>query len=68
MHSRGWLIGFITPYMINPDSGNLGGKVGFVFAGLGFPLCILFFFFIPETAGMSFEEVRLSIPSSSKGS
>ncbi len=45
--------------MINPDAGNLGAKVGFVFAGLGVPLCILFYFFIPETKGLGFNEVSL---------
>jgi hypothetical protein len=53
----GWLVGFVSPYMINPDAGALGGKVGFVFAGLGVPLCILFYFLMPETRGLSFEEV-----------
>jgi hypothetical protein len=43
--------------MINPDAGNLGAKVGFVFTGLGIPLCILFYFLMPETRGLSFEEV-----------
>lgn len=43
--------------MINPDAGNLGAKVGFVFAGLGVPLCILFYFLMPETKGLSFDEV-----------
>ncbi|CAI4213190.1 unnamed protein product [Parascedosporium putredinis] len=33
----GWLIGFISPYLINPDAGNLGAKIGFIFAGMGFP-------------------------------
>ncbi|KAH8427492.1 uncharacterized protein LDX57_005205 [Aspergillus melleus] len=26
---------FTIPYMINPDAGNLGGKVGFIFLGTG---------------------------------
>lgn len=52
----GWVVGFVSPYMINPDAGALGGKVGFVFAGLGVPLCILFYFLMPETKGLSFEE------------
>lgn len=43
--------------MINPDAGNLGGKVGFVFFGLGVPLCIAFWFLIPETKGLTFEDV-----------
>ena len=53
----GWLIGFVSPYMINPDAGNLGAKVGFVFAGLGVPLCIAFYFLIAETKGLTFDEV-----------
>ncbi|PMD13435.1 general substrate transporter [Hyaloscypha hepaticicola] len=53
----GWLVGFVSPYMINPDAGDLGAKVGFVFAGLGVPLCILFYFLMPETRGLSFEEI-----------
>lgn len=53
----GWLIGFVSPYMINPDAGNLGAKVGFVFAGMGVPLCVLFYFFIPETKGLSMVEI-----------
>lgn len=53
----GWAVGFVTPYMINPDAGNLGGMVGFVFGGLGVPCSILFYFFIPETKGLSFEEM-----------
>ncbi|KAF2094705.1 general substrate transporter [Rhizodiscina lignyota] len=53
----GWVIGFISPYMINPDAGNLGAKVGFVFFGMGVPLCVLFYFYIPETKGLSFEEM-----------
>jgi hypothetical protein len=62
MHGHsGWVIGFVTPYMINPDAGNLGAKVGFVFFGLGVPLCIAFYFLIPETKGLSFAEVRLSV-------
>lgn len=58
----GWLIGFISPYMINPDQGNLGAKVGLVFFGLGVPLCLLIFFFVPETKGLSFDDVCLHLP------
>jgi hypothetical protein len=43
--------------MINPDAGDLSAKVGFVFAGFGVPLCILFYFLMPETRELSFEEV-----------
>lgn len=53
----GWVVGFVTPYMINPDAGDLGPKVGFVFFGLGVPLSIALFFLIPETKGLSFDEI-----------
>lgn len=56
----GWLIGFISPYLINPDAGNLGAKIGFIFAGMGVPLCILFWFFIPETMGLTYEDVSFT--------
>ncbi|KAM0327398.1 hypothetical protein ACHAQA_005684 [Verticillium albo-atrum] len=55
--TSGWIIGFITPYMINPDAGNLGPKVGFVFAGLGLPMCVLFWFLIPETKGLTLDVI-----------
>lgn len=45
--------------MINPDAGNLGAKVGFVFFGLGVPFCVAFWFLIPETKGFTFEDVSL---------
>lgn len=48
--------------MINPDSGDLGAKVGFVFAGMGLLITIFFFFDIPETKGLSLDEV--SVPAS----
>ncbi|CAG9977386.1 unnamed protein product [Clonostachys byssicola] len=44
-----WLIGFIFPYIFNPDAGNLSGKVGFIFGGttlIGFIGC---WFLLPET-------------------
>ncbi|KAJ9623856.1 uncharacterized protein PV06_06810 [Exophiala oligosperma] len=48
---------FVLPYMFNPDKGNLGGKVAFVFGGPSF-LCIAYlWFFQPETAGRTYEEL-----------
>jgi hypothetical protein len=40
---------FTIPYMINPDAGNLGGKTGFVFFGLGILTSIGAYFLFPET-------------------
>lgn len=48
---------FILPFIFNPDKGNLGGKTMFiygVFAAIG---VVLFYFFQPETARRSFEEI-----------
>ncbi|KAK9329564.1 hypothetical protein V1520DRAFT_278984 [Lipomyces starkeyi] len=49
--------GFTIPYMINPDAGNMGGKVGFVFFAMGVFVCIGYYFFIPETKGLSFDDM-----------
>ena len=53
----GWVVIFTTPYMINPDAGNLGGKVMFVFFGFGLIFSVLLFLYLPETKGLSYEEV-----------
>lgn len=45
--------------MISPDAGDLGAKVGFVFAGLGLLASISFYFLIPETKGLSLDEVGI---------
>jgi MFS transporter, SP family, general alpha glucoside:H+ symporter len=44
-----WLIAFIFPYMFNPDAGNLGGKVGFIFGATSFLGFVGVYFFLPET-------------------
>jgi hypothetical protein len=48
---------FALPYCINPDEGNLGGNVAFIFMGL-MVICTTFvWFYYPETKGRSFEEI-----------
>jgi hypothetical protein len=43
-----WLFNFVVPYMFNTDQGNLGGKIGFIFAGLcAFSVVVVYFEF-PE--------------------
>jgi SP family general alpha glucoside:H+ symporter-like MFS transporter len=54
-----WLITFCFPYMLNPDAGNLQGKVGFVFGGLTLVALLLCFLLLPETKGRTTEEVDL---------
>jgi Sugar (and other) transporter len=58
----GWLVVFVVPYIINPDAGDLGGKIGYVFFGFGGVCAILLFFFCPETKGLSYDEVCLIKP------
>jgi Sugar (and other) transporter len=53
----GWAVGFTTPYMISPASGNLGGKIGYVFFGLGFFVTIALYLWCPETRGLNYDEV-----------
>lgn len=51
------IIGVITPYIVDEDKGNLAVKVFFVWGGALF-LCLLFaFFLVPETKGLTLEQV-----------
>ncbi|EHK99053.1 putative General alpha-glucoside permease [Glarea lozoyensis 74030] len=43
--------GFALPYAINPDQGNLGGKIAFVFGA------VLVFAVVPETKGRTYVEI-----------
>ena len=52
-----FVIGYITPYMVDKDKGNLGSKVFFVW-GTTCTLCVVFaYFLVPETKGLSLEQV-----------
>ncbi|GAA5837734.1 hypothetical protein JCM3766R1_000568 [Sporobolomyces carnicolor] len=54
-------IGYATPYMVDdvPGSAGLGSRVFFVW-GSASVLCFLFvFFFVPETKGLSLEQVDI---------
>ncbi|EGX89337.1 maltose permease [Cordyceps militaris CM01] len=53
----GTAFNFAIPYMINPDEGNLKGKVGFVFGGLGLLASIGSYFLIPELKDRTFDEI-----------
>ena len=55
--STGTAMNFAIPYMINPDEGNLRGKVGFVFGGLGLIGTLWSFFYVPELKGKTFAEI-----------
>lgn len=53
----GLIMQFTVPYMINPDAGNLGGKVGFIFLGTGLIAAVGGWYLYPETKGVSFEKM-----------
>ncbi|KAI6783917.1 uncharacterized protein J7T54_001793 [Emericellopsis cladophorae] len=52
-----WLIGFVFPYMFNPDAGNLQGKVGFIFGATTFCGFLGCWFLLPETKGRTVIEL-----------
>ena len=47
------------PYAINPDQGNLRGKLAFVFLGASLPCLVWCFFALPETKGRTLEELDI---------
>ncbi|KZL72414.1 maltose permease [Colletotrichum tofieldiae] len=53
----GLAMNFAIPYMVNPDEGDLRGKVGFIFGGLGLIGTIGSFFYVPELKGKTFDEI-----------
>lgn len=53
----GIIMNFACPYMVNPDEGNLKGKVGFVFGGLCVFAAVWSFFYVPELKGRSVDEI-----------
>ncbi|KXJ85361.1 general substrate transporter [Microdochium bolleyi] len=52
-----WLVGFVFPYMFNPDSGNLGGKVGFIFGATTFAGFLGTWLWLPETKDRTVAEL-----------
>lgn len=47
------------PYALNADQANWGGKLGFLFAGLGVACTAWCWFCLPETKGRTFEELDI---------
>ncbi|KAH8199174.1 hypothetical protein TruAng_006643 [Truncatella angustata] len=52
-----WAFNFTVPYMFNADEGNLGGKIGFVFAAFSIIGFVSSWFFVPETKTKTFAEI-----------
>ncbi|OJJ46240.1 hypothetical protein ASPZODRAFT_16837 [Penicilliopsis zonata CBS 506.65] len=51
------IIAVITPYMVNKDRGNLKSSVFFIWGGLCTAAFIYSWFLVPETKGLSLEQV-----------
>ncbi|CAG9978431.1 unnamed protein product [Clonostachys byssicola] len=48
---------FVIPYLFNPDQANLGGRIAFIFSGLGVLCTVLLWLYLPETMGRTYEEL-----------
>ncbi|RAL63972.1 hypothetical protein DID88_003160 [Monilinia fructigena] len=53
----GILMNIVIPLLINPDSANLRGKIGFIFAGTSTMGTLWVWLRVPETNGRRFEEL-----------
>lgn len=51
------IIAVITPYMVDTDKGNLGAKVFYIWGGLCTCCFVYAYFLIPETKGLTLEQV-----------
>jgi hypothetical protein len=53
----GAVSGVVLPFMVNPDQGNLGGRVAFIYAGILAFSCVGIWKHYPETKGRTFAEI-----------
>ncbi|KAF2159955.1 hypothetical protein M409DRAFT_37833 [Zasmidium cellare ATCC 36951] len=49
--------GFWTPYMLGVNYGDMGTNVGYFYFGVDFVLMVIAFLVVPETSGLSLEEM-----------
>ncbi|KAF4552546.1 Sugar (and other) transporter-like protein 14 [Elsinoe fawcettii] len=54
-----WVMNFITPYLINNDEADLGGKAAFVWAALSLISLVWVWFEVPEVKDRSFAEIDM---------
>lgn len=52
-----WLFNFTVPYMYNVDSGNLGARTGFIFAGASVLLFAASYLLVPNLQGFGTLEI-----------
>lgn len=48
---------FALPYLFNPDQADLGARISFIFGGLALISLVYLWFYQPETAGRTYEEL-----------
>ncbi|KAK7419602.1 hypothetical protein QQX98_003193 [Neonectria punicea] len=48
-----WLIGFVTPYMVDATAGDLGVNVAYIWLGMGILSILWAYLCVPEFAGLS---------------
>ncbi|PMD29436.1 general substrate transporter [Hyaloscypha variabilis F] len=53
----GAISGVSLPFLVNPDQGNMGGKVGFIYGTLLGLSCVGVWWYYPETKGRTFAEI-----------
>ncbi|RDW90989.1 hypothetical protein BP5796_02154 [Coleophoma crateriformis] len=53
----GAVSGVLLPFAVNPDQGNMGGRIAFIYGGFLSFCCILIWMYYPETKGRSFAEI-----------
>ncbi|KAL2822223.1 hypothetical protein BDW59DRAFT_163816 [Aspergillus cavernicola] len=58
----GIVMNVVVPYMVNPDEGNMKGKVGAVFGGCAAVATIASWVYIHELKGHTFEGIDLTFP------
>jgi hypothetical protein len=46
--------------MYNVDAADLGAKTGFIFAGLSVLLFVMSWFMLPETSGLTVEDIDIA--------
>ncbi|KAF7192128.1 Major facilitator-type transporter ecdD [Pseudocercospora fuligena] len=63
--SSNWLwnciLAVISPYFVGEEYGNLGPKVFFIWGGLCTIACVYAYFLVPETKGLTLEQVDLML-------
>ncbi|KAG7144105.1 Alpha-glucosides permease MPH3 like protein [Verticillium longisporum] len=51
------MFSFVLPYLFNPDHLNLGAKISYIFGVLAIISLVFLWFYHPETAGRTYEEL-----------